>query len=56
MRNAFMNSKISKESVLTETILNVLSTKAGTKPYGKGWSLNVSGRTHKALASQGFLN
>jgi len=29
MREAFMSTKVKKESALTQTIINVLSTKAG---------------------------
>ncbi len=55
IREAFINAKVRKESKLTATILNVLSTKAGTRLFGRGWSFNVSGKTHRNLTNEGIL-
>lgn len=55
MRNAFENIQVKKVSSLAKTIVNVLSTKAGKKPIGRGWTANVSKRTLHMLQAQGVF-
>jgi len=55
MRDSFMNCKVIRQSKLTDMIVNVLSTKAGTLPVGRGWSINASQKTMRKLMSEGCL-
>lgn len=58
IRNAFINAKVSNAiigSPLVNTVVNALSTKAGVKPVGRGWSANVSRRTLAKLTKEGVF-
>lgn len=58
MRNAFENTKVTVKTAggnAGKVIMNALSTKAGTRPVGRGWTANVSKRTLHTLQAQGVF-
>lgn len=58
MRTAFMNTKVNKKTAgsdVAKAIMNALSTRAGTKLLGRGWTANVSKRTLHTLQAQGVF-
>jgi hypothetical protein len=58
MREAFLNAKVHVQAVrspLVVTVVGALSTNAGAKKVGRGWSANVSKRTLAALTKEGVF-
>lgn len=58
MRDAFSNAKVSKAiigSPLVNSVINALSSKAGVRSLGRGWTANVSRRTLGKLMADGVF-
>lgn len=58
LRAAFEQIKVAKGidlGALPRVVMDCLYSKAGTRPFGRGWTANLSPRTTKQLVQQGVF-